>query len=60
MVRVAIALLMLLLPSAAWAQTEKRIALLIGNQSYASAVGALKNPHNDIARVGARTHKDRL
>ncbi len=28
-----------------------RIALLIGNQSYEPSVGALKNPHNDIALV---------
>jgi len=52
MVRVAIALLWLLLallPSAA--QAEKRIALLIGNQSYTSEIGRLANPHNDIALV---------
>jgi uncharacterized caspase-like protein len=30
---------------------EKRIALLIGNQAYDASVGALKNPHNDIALV---------
>ncbi len=30
---------------------EKRYALLIGNQSYDASVGALKNPHNDIAVV---------
>src|SRR5436190_3006405 len=36
-----------LLPSAAHA--EKRIALLIGNQSYSSEIGRLANPHNDIA-----------
>src|SRR5438876_662871 len=28
---------------------EKRFALLIGNQSYAPAIGALANPHNDVA-----------
>jgi hypothetical protein len=49
MVRVGIALLLLtLLPSASWAQGEKRIALLIGNQGYNAKVGPLKNPHNDI------------
>ena len=39
----------------AWqpASAEQRLALLIGNQSYAKAVGPLTNPHNDIARVGA-------
>jgi formylglycine-generating enzyme required for sulfatase activity len=53
MVRVAIALMMMLLivclPSIAWAQGEKRIALLIGNQSYGSEIGRLANPHNDVA-----------
>jgi len=45
MVRVAIALVVLfLLPSAALAQAEKRIALLIGNQGYKASVGSLKNP----------------
>ena len=28
---------------------EKRIALLIGNQSYGSEIGRLANPHNDVA-----------
>ena len=36
-----------LLPSAAYA--EKRVALLIGNQSYESEIGRLANPHNDVA-----------
>ena len=40
-------LLVLILPSAALA--EKRLALLIGNQGYAPAIGALANPHNDVA-----------
>ena len=55
MVRVAIALgtlLIVCLPSAAWAQGEKRIALLIGNQSYKPGVGALVNPLNDTRVVG--------
>jgi hypothetical protein len=34
--------------SAASAQ-DKRIALLIGNEAYASDIGQLVNPHNDIA-----------
>jgi len=35
MVRVAIALLLLMaLPAAAWAQAEKRVALVIGNPAY--------------------------
>ena len=51
MVRVAIALLlMVLVPSAAHA--EKRIALLIGNQSYSAEIGRLANPHNDVALLG--------
>jgi uncharacterized caspase-like protein len=31
------------------AHAEKRVALLIGNQSYTSEIGRLANPHNDIA-----------
>jgi caspase domain-containing protein/sulfatase-modifying factor enzyme 1 len=51
MVRAAIALLVLLLmPSVASA--EKRVALLIGNESYTPAIGALANPHNDVALLG--------
>jgi hypothetical protein len=48
MVRVAIALmiLMLLMPPAAHA--EKRVALLIGNESYSTEIGRLSNPHNDV------------
>ncbi|HEY5864495.1 MAG TPA: caspase family protein, partial [Candidatus Tectomicrobia bacterium] len=33
------------------ASAQNRFALLIGNQTYASAVGALKNPHQDIALI---------
>jgi hypothetical protein len=48
-VRAAIVLLLLLLaPSAAVAQAEKRIALLIGNEAYGSEIGRLANPHNDV------------
>jgi len=39
-------LMFLLLQSAALA--EKRIALLIGNESYTSEIGRLANPHNDV------------
>jgi uncharacterized caspase-like protein len=47
-VRAAIFLILLaLLPSRAHA--EKRLALLIGNEAYAPAIGALANPHNDVA-----------
>src|SRR5262247_470928 len=51
-VRVVVAIALFLLPTAAFAQTEKRIALLIGNQGYAETVGPLQNPHKDIALVG--------
>jgi Caspase domain len=48
--RVIAAIVVLLLwPAAALAQAEKRIALLIGNQSYSSEIGHLTNPHNDVA-----------
>jgi len=30
-----------------------RIALLVGNRAYDASVGALKNPYNDVAIVGA-------
>jgi hypothetical protein len=46
-VRVVVAFIFWLLPTAVFAQTEKRIALLIGNRAYDTTVGALKNPHND-------------
>ena len=48
-VRVAIAIVLLFLPTALHAQAEKRIALLIGNQSYGREIGRLANPHNDVA-----------
>jgi formylglycine-generating enzyme required for sulfatase activity len=47
-VRVFVAAILLLLPASAFAQAEKRVALLIGNQGYAAKVGPLKNPHNDV------------
>src|SRR5262245_43701212 len=49
LVRVSFAIALLLLPAAAFAQTENRIALLIGNQAYGNGIGRLFNPHNDIA-----------
>lgn len=39
------------------AHAEGRFALLIGNQAYAEKVGLLKNPHNDVALVGAALGK---
>src|SRR5262245_20760564 len=50
-VRVVVAIVLLLLLAAAFGQTEKRIALLIGNQRYGSEIGRLANPHNDVARL---------
>jgi uncharacterized caspase-like protein len=48
MLRVAVIVLLLaLLP--AHARDEARIALLIGNEAYASEMGRLANPHNDVA-----------
>src|SRR6516164_7556754 len=48
MLRVAVTVLLIaLLPSHAWA--EARVALLIGNEAYASEIGRLANPHNDVA-----------
>ena len=47
MARVAIVVLLLLLPSAAWAQVEKRIALVITNQAYTQAGARLTNTHHD-------------
>jgi hypothetical protein len=46
-----IVLLFVLLPS--HLRAEARIALLIGNQVYNPKVGPLKNPHDDVALVGA-------
>ena len=51
-VGIAVTIALLLMPSAACAQAEKRIALLIGNQGYSAKIGALKNPHADIGLVG--------
>jgi hypothetical protein len=48
LVRVIVAVVLLLLPGAAFAQAEKRIALLIGNQAYGNEIGRLANPHNDV------------
>src|SRR5215472_17574471 len=50
MLRVAVALILLVvvLPAVALAQVEKRIALLIGNQTYTAEIGVLANPHNDV------------
>ena len=46
-----LAILALAAASSARAGEPARFALVIGNQSYASAVGPLKNPKNDIALI---------
>ena len=46
--RVALALICLILATATSARAEKRFALLIGNETYATEIGRLTNPHNDI------------
>ncbi len=48
-VRVVIAIVLLLLPASAFAQAEKRIALLIGKQAYGNEISRLTNPRNDVA-----------
>ena len=48
MPRAAVILLLLVL-SPAHALAEARIALLIGNEAYASDIGRLANPRNDVA-----------
>lgn len=50
--RVVVIIILFLLPAGAFAQTEKRIALLIGNKDYKSGVGTLANPLNDVRIVG--------
>src|SRR5215470_17933541 len=52
LVRVVVAIIVILLPAAALAQAEKRIALLIGNQAYNAKVGSLKNAYLDINLIG--------
>ena len=44
-------LLGFLIPAEAAAQQPARLALLIGNQKYASAVGPLRNPKQDVALI---------
>lgn len=52
LMRIAVAVVLLLLPTSLHAQAEKRIALLIGNKDYKAGVAALTNPLNDIRIVG--------
>ena len=55
-VRVAIAVVLLLLPTAAFAQAEKRVALVIGNSAY-QHTPKLANPTNDAADISAALKK---
>ena len=50
-------LLSLFTPLNAAAQQPARLALLIGNQNYASAVGTLKNPRQDVALIETSLEK---
>jgi uncharacterized caspase-like protein len=52
MLRAAVLVLLIAL-FPAHARAEPRFALLIGNQANNPKVGPLKNPHDDIALVGA-------
>jgi len=45
-VRGLFAIALLLFPATAFAQAEKRIALLIGNQAYGNEICQLANPYN--------------
>ena len=53
LVRVAVAIVLWLLPTTLPAQEPPRLALLMGNQGYVSKVGPLKNPHNDVNLIEA-------
>src|SRR5262245_41636838 len=53
LVRIAVAIILWLLPSALHAQEGVRLALVIGNQGYSTKVGPLRNPHNDVNLVEA-------
>ena len=44
-------------PAAAQAPAPARHALLIGNQAYTGEIGALTNPHNDVALLEAALKK---
>jgi len=57
---VAFALVSLMVAAAPAARAEKRIALLIGNQSYSTEVGRLGNPSNDVALLKGVLKRSRL
>jgi uncharacterized caspase-like protein len=52
-VRVCIFILLVPIISSNPASAGERLALLIGNQNYFEKVGALHNPHKDIALISA-------
>jgi caspase domain-containing protein len=54
--RVVVAIILLLLPAAAFAQAEKRVALVIGNSAY-QHTPKLANPTNDAADMAAALKK---
>ena len=54
---VIVAAMVLTASQAVHAQEPARLALLIGNQGYAAKVGALKNPHTDVALIEAALTK---
>src|SRR5215813_13693521 len=49
----AIVIILLLVLMPVHARAEAKIALLIGNETYASQIGPLANPHNDVALLDA-------
>jgi hypothetical protein len=57
-VRVVVAIALLVLPAAAFAQTEKRIALVIGNKDYKAGgcahESAQRHPHSRPGAEGRR------
>ena len=50
-------LVSLFVAGASSGQEPVRLALVIGNKSYSQKVGPLKNPHHDVALVGAALAK---
>src|SRR5262245_32611883 len=52
-VRVAFAIVLLLLPTTLRAQEGARLALVIGHQGYSAKVGRLKNRHTDVNLIEA-------
>ncbi len=56
LISIVLVLLLAVAPTAR-AQEPQRFALVIGNQGYHTSVGALRNPHNDIALVAAALQK---